>query len=130
MLRAGFAGIPERVTFVHRCLVLTCLLLLPALATADGLRIPDRGTQQLAMPERGSTMAQVKRRFGAPETRHQQVGGGHPKRPPITRWDYAEFSVVFERERVINTVRRDGETAPVRGQEALAISSETLSAGD
>lgn len=115
---------------LQRCLAITSLLMLPALVAADVLRIPEGSAQQLAMPERGSTMAQVKQRFGAPETRHQQVGGGHPKRPPIARWDYPGFSVVFERDRVINTVRRDGETAPVRGQEALEISTETLPPGD
>lgn len=115
---------------LQRCLAIASLLMLPTLVAADVLRIPQGSTQQDAVPERGSSMQQVEARFGAPETRHKQVGGGHPKRPPITRWDYAGFSVVFERDRVIDTVRRDGQTAPTRGEEALEISSETLPAGD
>lgn len=37
------------------------------------------------------TMHQVEARFGQPQRRHPTVG-----HPPITRWDYARFVVVFE----------------------------------
>ena len=50
-------------------------------------------------PARGLTMAAVEAKFGAPQTRHDAVGT-----PPITRWDYAGFSVFFEKERVIDAV--------------------------
>jgi hypothetical protein len=60
-------------------------------------------------PKRGSTMGEVEKRFGAPVTRHPTVGGGSQKQPPITRWDYNGFSVVFERDRVIDTVATGGE---------------------
>ena len=50
-------------------------------------------------PARGQTMAAVEARFGAPQTRHDAVGA-----PPITRWDYAAFSVYFEKDRVIDAV--------------------------
>ena len=50
-------------------------------------------------PARGLTMAAVEARFGAPQTRHDAVGV-----PPITRWDYAAFSVYFEKDRVIDAV--------------------------
>lgn len=101
---------------------------LPFGARADVLHIPEASAPDVATPERGRTMQQVERRFGAPETRHPTVGGEHPRRPPITRWDYAEFSVVFENDRVINTVRRDGQTAPTRNEDALEITGETLPA--
>jgi hypothetical protein len=53
-------------------------------------------------PSRGaSTMTTVEKQFGAPATRHPTVG-----KPPITRWDYPNFSVFFEGDRVIDT-RRD-----------------------
>ena len=58
---------------------------------------------QMDRPKRGSTMADVEKRFGAPVTRHPTVGGA-PQQPPITRWDYNGFSVVFERARVIQSV--------------------------
>lgn len=50
-------------------------------------------------PARGQTMNAVEAKFGAPQTRHPSVGS-----PPITRWDYAGFSVFFEHERVIDAV--------------------------
>ncbi len=50
-------------------------------------------------PSRGMRMTTVERQFGEPATRHAAVG-----QPPITRWDYAGFSVFFERDRVIDAV--------------------------
>ncbi|HNR23455.1 MAG TPA: hypothetical protein PKL49_10575 [Steroidobacteraceae bacterium] len=50
-------------------------------------------------PSRGSTMSTVEQRFGAPNAKHAAVG-----QPPITRWDYAGFSVFFEHDRVIHAV--------------------------
>lgn len=121
---------PIMLILLSRCIALVSMLLLCAAAGADTLRIPEAGAADAGTPQRGMSMQQVEARFGAPETRHQQVGGGHPRRPPITRWDYPGFSVVFERQRVINTVRRDAETPPERNQEALTIRSEPLPAAD
>ena len=53
-----------------------------------------------ASPKRGSTMATVQSRFGEPITRHAAVG-----EPPITRWDYPQFAVFFEHDRVLHAVR-------------------------
>lgn len=50
-------------------------------------------------PNRGSTMATVEGRYGEPSSRHGAVGS-----PPITRWDYPQFSVYFEHDRVLHTV--------------------------
>ena len=50
-------------------------------------------------PKRGSTMTEVEKHFGAPVEKHATVG-----QPPITRWDYAGFSVFFEHDRVIHSV--------------------------
>jgi hypothetical protein len=54
-------------------------------------------------PKRGSTMSEVEKRFGAPVEKHPTVG-----QPPITRWDYAGFSVFFEHDRVIHAVATSG----------------------
>jgi outer membrane protein assembly factor BamE (lipoprotein component of BamABCDE complex) len=54
-------------------------------------------------PKRGVTMSQVEAKFGAPVTKHDAVG-----QPPITRWDYAGFSVFFEHDRVIDSVVTSG----------------------
>jgi hypothetical protein len=50
-------------------------------------------------PNRGSTMTAVQGRFGEPSQRHATVGN-----PPITRWDYPQFSVYFEHDRVLHSV--------------------------
>lgn len=55
------------------------------------------------MPARGMTMSGVETRFGAPQTRHAAVG-----QPPISRWDYAGFSVYFEHEYVLHSVATGG----------------------
>ncbi len=52
-------------------------------------------------PKRGSSMASVEASFGPPATRSTAVG-----QPPITRWDYAGFSVYFEYNHVVHSVRR------------------------
>jgi hypothetical protein len=57
----------------------------------------------VARPGRGATMTTVEAKFGAPVTRHPTVGA-----PPITRWDYAGFSVFFEKDRVIHAVVTSG----------------------
>jgi hypothetical protein len=74
-------------------------------------------------PKRGSTMGEVEKHFGAPVTRHPTVGGASPHQPPITRWDYSGFSVVFERDRVIDTVDTGGE-APAAQPEPSQQSSQ------
>lgn len=50
-------------------------------------------------PHRSQTMRQVEGHFGAPERRYPAVG-----HPPITRWDYPDFSVYFEYNRVVHAV--------------------------
>ncbi|HEX9708021.1 MAG TPA: hypothetical protein VGA24_10325 [Steroidobacteraceae bacterium] len=61
----------------------------------------DTGDPALAAdrPNRGSTMATVQSRFGEPTDRHAAVGD-----PPITRWDYPQFAVYFEHDRVLHAV--------------------------
>jgi hypothetical protein len=66
----------------------------------DQVQIRDSGTEK---PKRGITMTQVEAKFGAPVTKHDAVGA-----PPITRWDYAGFSVFFEHDRVIHAVTTSG----------------------
>lgn len=44
-------------------------------------------------------MQTVRAKFGEPA--HQQAAVGVP---PITRWNYGDFIVVFEHQQVINTI--------------------------
>ena len=73
-----------------------------SLATAETI-VVDEQVQVLPStidrPARGLRMTAVEAKFGAPQTRHDAVGT-----PPITRWDYAGFSVFFEHDRVIDAV--------------------------
>ncbi len=73
-----------------------------AVASAETIVVHGRimvAPSSLPRPHRGQTMHQVETRFGVPEKRYPTVG-----KPPITRWDYAGFSVFFEFNRVIHSV--------------------------
>lgn len=90
-------------------------------AHADVLNLPsqrDASSSTVTLPQRGEHMSAVQAQFGTPAKRFAPVGGGKPQHPPITRWDYANFSVFFEREWVIDAVVKDSP-APLRNTEAL-----------
>jgi hypothetical protein len=91
--------------------VLVCgLLALGFNARADEIVMSGDASQQMAAPKpagvpaKGQTMAQVVKRFGEPQTKHAPAGGDAPRHPPITRWDYAGFSVFFEHAHVVDAV--------------------------
>ena len=50
-------------------------------------------------PMRGATMAAVEAKFGAPSNKSSAVGN-----PPITKWFYPNFVVVFENDKVLHAV--------------------------
>ncbi len=52
-------------------------------------------------PTSGTTQASVEATYGAPVTKIAPVGD-----PPIARWEYTQFIVYFEHDRVIHAVRR------------------------
>lgn len=88
-------------------LVLT--LLLPGLAVAQetiedpkpGQLNPAEIVQQLPdMPKRGSTKDTVRGRLGDPQRTVPPVGD-----PPISRWVYERFTVYFEHDRVLHSVK-------------------------
>jgi len=85
--------------------VSTGLALQAAPAHADTLLIQRVQAEQGAhLPKRGSSMSQVEAQFGAPQQKLAAVGGGSPKTPPITRWQYDSFSVYFENTHVVDAV--------------------------
>ena len=53
------------------------------------------------LPHRGQSKRAVLERFGLADEEHKPVG-----QPPITRWDYREFSVYFESGVVVDAVRQ------------------------
>jgi hypothetical protein len=85
---------------------LLCGLAGAGVACAETVVVDDQvmvRDSSVARPVRGSTMTTVEAKFGAPAERHPTVG-----KPPITRWDYAGFSVFFEGDRVIHAVVTSG----------------------
>jgi len=62
--------------------------------------------QGVPMPTRGSSMAQVEARFGAPVNKFAAIAGPNDREdnPPITRWAYPNFTVYFENSHVIDAV--------------------------
>lgn len=57
--------------------------------------------EQAGKPTRGMTQASVQANFGSPQTTRAAVG-----EPPITRWEYANFVVFFEYDKVIHAVTK------------------------
>ena len=74
-------------------------------ALADTLLI-DRAAEKpaVALPLRGQSMAQVQGQFGAPAEQLDARGGQKRQWPTINRWVYPQFTVYFERQKVIDVV--------------------------
>lgn len=86
-----------------------CLLLSTLTTLADTLVIPlgqQAAQASSPLPQRGLSGTSVRQRYGEPTRRHPAVG-----QPPINRWDYADFSVYFEHDKVIHSVRPHGRAA-------------------
>jgi hypothetical protein len=56
---------------------------------------------QAGKPTRGMTQQSVEASFGSPQNARQAIG-----EPPITRWEYANFVVFFEYDKVIHAVTK------------------------
>lgn len=78
-------------------------------AEGDVLQVPPAAPEalaapaavEMAMPVRGMTTTQVEQKFGAPQEKIPAVG-----EPPISRWEYADYTVYFEHQYVIHSVPR------------------------
>ena len=69
-------------------------------AQADTLKMDNMSPGSSdARPIRGMTQASVQTKYGSPVTVRAAVGD-----PPITRWEYKDFVVFFEYDRVIHSV--------------------------
>lgn len=79
--------------------------------SGDMLHIPlsHQGDPVIVLPARGLNMSAVRAQFGEPLTTSPAIG-----KPPITRWDYAQFMVTFEGETVIQAVRKHQPKHPVK----------------
>lgn len=80
--------------------IAAALLAGPHAATADTLLVDAvHGGEAANTPARGSSMTSVSHSFGEPQHRAGPVGI-----PPISQWDYGNFIVYFEHDRVIHSV--------------------------
>lgn len=83
----------------------TALLAFTNLSQAEVISIADpnyeitNGAEGILRPTRGMTMTQVKQQYGEPQVSRPAIG-----QPPITRWQYEKFEVVFEYDKVIHSV--------------------------
>ena len=60
------------------------------------------------MPPQGMSMSKVQKNFGVPVKKTKAVG-----KPPITRWIYPDYTVVFEYKHVVQSVKMvKAESAP------------------
>lgn len=105
-----------RISTVPLLLVLASAATFAGAASADTLLI-ERVQEEPAstLPARGSSMAQVEARYGAPSNRLDPRGGQKSQWPTINRWVYADFTVYFENNRVIDAVANQataGEIGP------------------
>jgi hypothetical protein len=57
--------------------------------------------EQPGKPTRGMTQASVESSYGRPTSKQPAVGD-----PPISRWEYGDFVVYFEYDKVIHSVSR------------------------
>lgn len=82
---------------MKRTVVLATLVLLglAGQAAADS----HMGDAMNDRPSRGMSETSVESRFGAPMAKVDPVGD-----PPISRWEYADFIVYFEYDRVVHAV--------------------------
>ena len=88
-------------TAVYAVALPLCFSLSPVVI-AEEIRIPigQQGSASAVMtPTSGTSEKQVLGDFGAPQLRSSPVGD-----PPITRWEYSQFVVYFEYDRVIHSV--------------------------
>lgn len=91
------------IVFVKRFLLIGMLAAFSAAAAADTVKIPvgqqGAGMHGVVIPKRGILMKAVVAEFGEPLSKSTPVG-----EPPISYWEYKDYFVYFERNRVLDTV--------------------------
>ena len=88
----------------HLRTVSLAALLLAAWGTAGADTLDMQGVvapENDGRPTRGMSQASVEAKFGQPAAVKAPVGD-----PPISRWEYADFVVYFEYDKVIHAVRK------------------------
>ena len=95
--------IPRKLLSLPLACVLGFILHIPT-SVAEGIRIPigDQAKNQspVDMPSKGMSKERVKTLFGEPIEEIPAKG-----EPPISRWQYQDFTVYFDSDAVIHCVR-------------------------
>jgi len=60
-------------------------------------------------PARGAAMSTVESNFGTPLAKQPAVGD-----PPISSWEYQDFTVYFEYDRVLHSVDKPAASEPAK----------------
>ena len=90
------------VTTMIRIAVLLCILTsLVAVSKADTLAIYNEIGPADAGPGRGTSMAEVEQRLGAPAHKTDPVGD-----PPISVWTYPDYKIYFEHNAVLHVTAK------------------------
>jgi hypothetical protein len=102
---------------MFRVLFSTALVILAFTGTAYADVLKLEGTDEATVvimdnrPSRGMTQEQVLELFGEPVLRNAPVG-----QPPISIWNYGDFSVFFENNYVLHTVNHTTPKQPKTGE--------------
>lgn len=103
--------------------LISTLVCAPALY-AEQIKIPvgaqSAELNNIARPNRGMSKASVKRQFGQPSKMNTAVG-----KPPISSWEYPNFTVYFEYDHVISSV-----LTPIYHESTTRVIEETMSDAD
>ena len=83
------------------CVISLILILNSPQMLADTLTMPplQREDPGVPMPKRGMNKEQVENQFGMPKQKVAVIGD-----PPISRWVYEKYTVVFEHQYVIHSL--------------------------
>ena len=92
---------------IRSAVLATILALLVSLPVSADVLLMDsiQSAPAVQTPRTGLSMANVRSSYGDPVKEHPPVSTyGNPDHPPITRWDYQNFSVFFEHDKVVHSV--------------------------
>lgn len=106
----------KRQLYVLSMIALTSL---SAPAWADTLLVDRVRDPAWNPPARGLTGAQVEARFGPPQQRMDPRGGQKRQWPTINRWVYPQFTVYFEKNRVIDVVSNKASAEEIGPKPAI-----------
>ena len=98
----------------------------PSTSSAETLQLPTApSSYSVTFPGRGMSMTEVLDKFGEPESKDPEVG-----EPPITRWHYKNFAVIFEYQYVIHSLSTNkpiGLKQPTQTDEVTQTTNTTNS---